>query len=89
MQTWAPHRPGADPGIATRIFGTVTVTVGSLYLTTHSIAVTAIGASAATAISAWTTWLGRTRAPGSGGEAGEVPRADPPPLPSARIDPFD
>jgi len=71
----------------------VTVTVGSLYLTTHSIAVTAIGASAATAISAWTAWLGRTRAPGhpaSGGAAREVPRADPPPLPPpAGIDPFD
>ena len=77
MQTWTPHRPG-DPGTATRIFGTVTVTVGSLYLTTHSVAVTAIGASAATAISTWTAWLGRTSAsghPGSGGAADEVPRA--------------
>jgi hypothetical protein len=84
MQTRTPHRPGADPATATRIFGTVTVTVGTLYLTTHSVVVTAIGASAATVISAWTTWLSRSRTPGrpdSGSGINEVLRADPPSLP--------
>jgi hypothetical protein len=63
MQNRMPYRPGADPATPTRIFGTVTVTVGSLYLTTHSVVVTTIGASAATVISAWTTWLSCSRTP--------------------------
>src|SRR5947209_4289947 len=79
MRMRTPHRPGGDHATATT-FSTTAVTVGSLYLTTHSVAITAIGASAATAITAWNTWLNRDKASGpcdSGTGIDEILRADP------------
>jgi hypothetical protein len=50
--------------IATRVFQTATTAVAGLYLTTHSVAITAIGTSAAGVITAWVIWLDRrTRGP--------------------------
>lgn len=51
--------PGLDITAATRMFQTATATVGGLYLATHSVTVTAIGTCAATAVTAWATWLNR------------------------------
>jgi hypothetical protein len=45
-------RPGLNLIAAARVFQTVTVTVGGLYLATHSVTVTMIGTCAATAITA-------------------------------------
>ena len=42
---------------ARSIFSSATITVGGLYLTTHSTAVTLIGTTAATALACWTLWL--------------------------------
>jgi hypothetical protein len=39
------------------MFQAATATVGGLYLATHSVTVTAIGTCAATAVTAWATWL--------------------------------
>jgi hypothetical protein len=61
-----------------KIFNAVTVTVGGLYLTTHSVAVTLIGAAAGAAVTGWTTRLeyNRTRTMAGSGtpvrEAGET-----------------
>jgi len=44
-----------------RIFNTATVTVGGLYLTTHSVTVTAIGTAAATIVECWSIWLNQGR----------------------------
>lgn len=42
---------------AQRIFNTATVTVGGLYLATHSVTVTAIGTAASTIVECWAIWL--------------------------------
>ena len=44
-----------------RIFNTATVTVGGLYLTTHSVTVTAIGTAASTIVECWSIWLNQGR----------------------------
>jgi len=61
------RRPGPDLTAATRMFQTATGTVGSLYLATHSVTVTAIGTCAASAVTAWATWLIRRHSPDASG----------------------
>jgi hypothetical protein len=39
------------------ICSATTVTIGGLYLTSHSVAVTALGAVAATTLASWSMWL--------------------------------
>ena len=51
------HRPQRDLSAARAFFSSATITVGGLYLTTHSIAVTLIGTTAATALACWALWL--------------------------------
>src|SRR5262245_37256693 len=51
------RRPARDLNAARTIFNTAPVSVGGLYLTTHSVAVTLIGTAAATALTGWTLWL--------------------------------
>jgi hypothetical protein len=55
------HRSGRDLIVATKAFNTAAATVGSLYLATNSVTVTAIGAAAATATTAWAIWLHHRR----------------------------
>jgi hypothetical protein len=55
MQT--AHRPQRDLAAVRSIFSSASITVGSLYLTTHSIAVTLVGTTAATALACWTLRL--------------------------------
>jgi hypothetical protein len=52
------HRANPELVTATRAFNTLTITVGGLYLTTHSIIVTIIG-TAASLFGCWTRWLAR------------------------------
>ena len=42
-----------------RIFNIATVTVGGLYLATHSVTVTTIGTAASTIVTCWSIWLER------------------------------
>lgn len=58
MRMRTVRRPSLDVRAA-RVFQTATAAVGGLYLVTHSVAVTAIGTCAATAVTAWATWLNR------------------------------
>jgi hypothetical protein len=53
------HRPQRDLAGARAIFSSATITVGGLYLSTHSIIVTVIGTLAATALACWAMWLPR------------------------------
>jgi hypothetical protein len=55
MQT--AHHPQRDLAAARSIFSSASITVGGLYLTTHSIAVTLVGTTAATALTYWTLRL--------------------------------
>jgi hypothetical protein len=48
---------------AQQTFNTVTITVGSLYLATHSIVVTIMGKVAASALCGWRIWLALCREP--------------------------
>jgi hypothetical protein len=67
------------------VFQTATAAVGGLYLATHSVTVTAIGTCAATAVTAWATWLNRRHdqtATSTEWEAIEAATAPEPPLPS-------
>jgi hypothetical protein len=54
-----PHRPGLDlvTARAPKIFNTAAVAVGGLYLATHSVVVTLIGAGASTVLAWWAIWL--------------------------------
>lgn len=47
---------GRDPGTGQRAFGSATVAVGALYLTTHSLVVTLLGTAAASLISCLALW---------------------------------
>lgn len=51
------RRPQRDLPAARAMFNTATVTVGSLYLATHSVTVTLIGAAASTVLTCWAMWL--------------------------------
>jgi hypothetical protein len=51
------HQPGLTLAAAQSAFQVVAVAVSGLYVATHSIAVTAIGATAATALASWAAWL--------------------------------
>jgi hypothetical protein len=53
------HRVNPELVTATRAFNTVTITVGGLYLATHSIVVTITGTAAASLFGCWTLWLAR------------------------------
>ena len=48
-----------DAAVVERIFNTPAATVATLYLTTHSVTVTIIGAVASTVITCWSFWLDR------------------------------
>jgi hypothetical protein len=54
------------------IFNVASMTVGGLYLTTHSVAVTLIGTAAGAAVTGWTTWLenNQTRTMAGSGKPG-------------------
>jgi hypothetical protein len=71
----AAHRPQRDLAAARSIFSSATITVGGLYLTTHSIAVTLIGTTAATALACWALWLprGQDRVTRTDAEASATP----------------
>lgn len=62
-QRTAVDLPGAPYG-----FNSAAVAVGTLYVTTHSVAVTIAGTSAAAVLCAWRMWLTRR---------GEYPPIDP------------
>lgn len=51
------QRPQRDFAGARAIFSSASITVSGLYLTTHSITVTVIGTSAATALACCALWL--------------------------------
>ena len=55
MQT--PHQSEAD--LTQWTFNNAAVTVGGLYLATHSVVVTLIGTAAVTLLIGWTAWLPR------------------------------
>jgi hypothetical protein len=55
------HRSELDLTANQKVFNTVTVTVGGLYLATHSVLVTLIGTAAAGLLTGWTTWLSHRR----------------------------
>ena len=59
MQT--TQRSEVDLTTPQNIFNTATITVGGLYLATHSVAVTLIGAGAASLLTCWTLWLSHKR----------------------------
>jgi hypothetical protein len=60
------YRPELGLAVAQRAFQTVAVAVSGLYIATHSVAVTMIGTTAATAIAGWASWLlGQRREPGA------------------------
>ena len=46
-----------DATAVQRLFNTATVTVGGLYLATHSVPVTAIGGAASTVMTCWSIWM--------------------------------
>jgi hypothetical protein len=52
-----PHVSESDVTAAERIFCTVTVTVGSLYIATHSITMTMVGTIASTIVACRGAWL--------------------------------
>jgi len=52
-------RPPRDAIATQPIFNTATATVAGLYLASHSVSVTAIGASASTVVACWSMWLTR------------------------------
>lgn len=56
-----PSAPFPERGTRTaqRAFNTTTVTVGGLYLATHSVVVTITGTAAASLLTCWTLWLAR------------------------------
>ena len=45
--------------MAKTTFNTAAVTIGGLYLATHSVAVTPVGTLAATVLTCWALWLSR------------------------------
>jgi hypothetical protein len=53
-----PERVSSGPGT---LFNTATITVGGLYLATHSVAVTLMGTTAATTLTCWVSWLAHRR----------------------------
>ena len=55
------RRPAHDLAAAKAAFNTATVTVGGLYLTTHSVVVTLIGTTASTMLTCWAMWLSYNR----------------------------
>jgi hypothetical protein len=50
-------RSKRDLATVQKLFNTATITVGGLYLTSHSIAVTLIGATAGMTVTGWSMWL--------------------------------
>jgi hypothetical protein len=46
-----------DLATAQKLFNTATITVGGLYLTSHSVAVTLIGTTAGMGVTGWSMWL--------------------------------
>lgn len=50
------QQPGPTLAAAQSAFQAVAVAVSGLYLATHSVAVTAIGTTAATALASWAAW---------------------------------
>lgn len=55
------HQSGPILAAAQSAFQAVAVAVSGLYLATHSVAATAIGTTAATAVASWGAWLLRQR----------------------------
>lgn len=53
--------PVREVAVARTTFNMAAVTVGGLYLATHSVPVTIIGTLAATALTGWAMWLPRSR----------------------------
>lgn len=53
MQQRREPRPDLDLGPAREMLNSATVTVGGLYLATHSVTVTLIGAAAACVMAGW------------------------------------
>jgi hypothetical protein len=51
------YRPRASLAATQCAFQTVAVAVSGLYIATHSVAVTMIGTTAATAMTGWAVWL--------------------------------
>lgn len=58
-----------------KIFNAATMTVGGLFLTTHSVAVTLIGAAVGAVITGWTTWLEYNQPRTIAGSGTPVPEA--------------
>ncbi len=54
-------RPSRSLTTVTGTFEAAAVTIGTVYLTTHSVTVTVVGAVTATATSAWAAWLDHRR----------------------------
>jgi hypothetical protein len=58
------QRSRRGPITVQHIFNTATVTVGGLYLSTHSVVVTITGTIAATALTGWSIWVSSRRESG-------------------------
>jgi hypothetical protein len=56
------HRPEPHSTAVVRAINATAATAGGLYLTTHSIPVTAIGTGAASLLACWTLWLAHLQA---------------------------
>ena len=54
------HHPRSNAATAKATFTSASVTVGSLYLATHSVVVTLIGTTAATSLTSLVIWLSHT-----------------------------
>lgn len=66
------YRPRLSLAAAQRAFQAVAVAVSGLYIATHSVAVTLIGTTAATAMTGWAAWLhGQHQEPGAQATAAE------------------
>jgi hypothetical protein len=54
---------GSEPDITStqQVINATAVTVGGIYLTTHSVSVTIVGAAASTLLNVWALWLAHRR----------------------------
>jgi hypothetical protein len=63
------RQPERRSGAAQQAVNSTAVTVGGIYLATHSVIVTVVGTAASTLLTAWALWLARSSG-GAGHEAG-------------------